>query len=181
MNWQKIREFNELRMFFFNAPAIIPGLDGIDISGHQSDLDLRIVPADFVIIKATQGVQYVSPVCDRQYQQAKRLGMKLGVYHFANGLDPVAEAQHFVRSIRGYLGEAILALDWEADAVNRGREWVRAFVRSVKQSTGVTPLIYGTANSFDYNEIPGLAREEGCKLWVAHYLGSGRERVLGFH
>ena len=47
-------------------------LKGIDISNWQNGIDLSAVPADFVICKATQGTWYVSPDCDRQYQQAKK-------------------------------------------------------------------------------------------------------------
>ena len=60
-------------------------LKGIDISNWQKGLDIASTGAEFVICKATQGTTFVDPSCDRHYQLAKRLGLKLGVYHYACG------------------------------------------------------------------------------------------------
>lgn len=144
-------------------------MNGIDVSRWQPANITELVDYDFVIIKATEGTNYVSPFCDAQYQAAKKRGKKLGVYHFASGLDAVAEANFFVDNIQGYIGEAVLVLDWEANAVSRGREWVRAFVKQVKARTQVPPIIYGSASPLSAADIPGVAREENCGLWVAAY------------
>jgi lysozyme len=147
-------------------------MNGIDISNWQPANITELVDYDFVIIKATEGTNYVSPNCDKQYQAAKKRGKKLGVYHFASGLDPVAEANFFVDNVQGYIGEAVLVLDWEANAVSRGREWVRKFVQQVKARTQVPPMIYGSASPMAAADIPGIAREENCGLWVAAYPNS---------
>ena len=55
-------------------------LNGIDISAWQRGIDAASVPSDFVIVKATQGLDYINDDCDRAYQQAKAAGKKLGVY-----------------------------------------------------------------------------------------------------
>ena len=80
-------------------------LNGIDISGYQANIDLSKVAADFVIVKATEGISYVSPVCDHQYQQAKKLGKLLGVYHYAHPEynSAISEVDFFVKNIKGYL------------------------------------------------------------------------------
>jgi len=144
-------------------------MNGIDVSRWQPANITEIVDYDFVIIKATEGVGYVSPFCDTQYQAAKRRGKKVGVYHFASGGDARAEAEFFVNNVRGYVGEAVLVLDWEAGAVARGREWVRAFVKRVKELTNVPPIIYGSQSPLAAADIQGIAREENCGLWVAAY------------
>lgn len=147
-------------------------MNGIDVSRWQPPEITDLVDYDFVIIKATEGTSYVSPYCDAQYQRAKKRGKKLGVYHFASGLDAVAEANFFVDNVQGYIGEAVLVLDWEANAVSRGREWVRQFVKQVKARTNVPPMIYGSASPMQAHDIPGVAREENCGLWVAAYPNS---------
>src|SRR5699024_5202192 len=77
-------------------------LNGIDISSHQTGIDLAKVPCDFVICKATEGVGYVNPDCGRAYAQGQKLGKKLGVYHFATGKSSGAkEAGFFLQNIRG--------------------------------------------------------------------------------
>ncbi len=145
-------------------------MNGIDVSRWQPANITEIVKDyDFVIIKATEGTSYVSPFCDSQYQAAKRRGKKLGVYHFASGLDPVAEANYFIDNVQGYVGEAVLVLDWEAAVVNLGADWVRRFVNQVKARTNVPPMIYGSASPLSAHGIPALAQELNCGLWVAAY------------
>ena len=144
-------------------------LKGIDISHWQANLDIASTGAQFVICKATQGTTFVDPSCDRHYQIAKRLGLKLGVYHYASGGDPVAEADFFVRNIKGYIGEAILILDWEKTQNGRYYEhasWCLRFLNRVKELTGVKPLIYMSASVIkvaDWSKV--VAGDYG--LWVA--------------
>lgn len=147
-------------------------MNGIDVSRWQPANITELVDYDFVIIKATEGTNYVSPYCDTQYQKAKARGKLVGVYHFASGLDARAEADFFVDNIQGYIGEAVLVLDWEANAVSRGAEWVRAFVRRVKERTNVPPIIYGSASPLSAHNVPQVAKEEDCGLWVAAYPNS---------
>ncbi len=45
-------------------------LQGIDSSNWQKGINLDALAMDFAICKATLGASYVSPVCDRQMQQA---------------------------------------------------------------------------------------------------------------
>lgn len=144
-------------------------MNGIDISAWQPANITQLVDYDFAIIKATEGVGYVSPVCDQQYQHAKKRGKLVGVYHFASGGNAVAEADFFIKNIAGYIGEALLVLDWEAQAVARGGEWVRAFVRRVREKTGVPPVIYGSQSPLSSYNIPAIAAAENCGLWVAAY------------
>jgi lysozyme len=144
-------------------------MNGIDVSRWQPANITDLVDYDFVIIKATEGTSYVSPFCDQQYQAAKKRGKLLGVYHFASGLDPVAEANYFIDNCEGYIGEAVLVLDWEANAVSKGADYVRKFVRQVKARTNVPPIIYGSASPLSAHGIPKVAEEEDCGLWVAAY------------
>lgn len=144
-------------------------MNGIDISNWQPANITALVDYDFVIIKATEGTNYVSPACDAQYQAAKKRGKKLGVYHFASGLDPVAEANFFCDNVQGYIGEAILVLDWEANAIAKGADYVRRFCNQVKARTNVPPMIYASASPLQAHGIPAVAAEVNSGLWVAAY------------
>lgn len=145
-------------------------MNGIDISNWQAGINVSKVPCDFVICKATQGTTYVSPDCDRAYQQAKKAGKCLGVYHYASGGDPVAEAKHFLANIKNYIGEAILVLDWESNQNGRfseGASWCKKWLDYVYQQTKVRALIYmskSVCRSYDWSSI---APNHG--LWVAQY------------
>lgn len=144
-------------------------MNGIDVSSWQPSNITALVDYDFAIIKATEGTSYVSKSCDPQYQAAKQRGKLLGVYHFASGLDATQEADFFVDNIKGYIGEAMLVLDWEAGVMAKGSGWVRTFVRRVKERTGVNPVIYGSSSPLQSYGIPQVAKEENCALWVAAY------------
>ena len=45
-------------------------MNGIDISSWQRDINLSAVKADFVIVKATEGIGYVDKSCDMLFQKA---------------------------------------------------------------------------------------------------------------
>lgn len=145
-------------------------MNGIDVSGWQAGINLAAVPCDFVIIKSTQGTSYVNKDCDRAYQQAKAAGKLLGVYHYFSGGDPYAEAEFFVKNIKGYVGEAILVLDWEPQQNSKfgqGAAVAKPFLDKVKELTGVKPLIYiskSFCRSYDWSSV---ASE--YDLWVAQY------------
>lgn len=146
-------------------------MNGIDISNWQKGIDLTKVPCDFVIIKATQGVSYVNPDCDRAYQQAKNAGKCLGVYHYFGGGDATAEADYFVKNVQGYIGEAILVLDWESNQnskFSQGAAVAKIFLDRVYTKTGVKPLIYmskSVCRSYDWSSV--VAGDYG--LWCAQY------------
>lgn len=143
-------------------------MNGIDIASYQAGIDLSIVPCDFVIVKATEGTGYINPSCNAQAGQALKLGKKLGLYHFASGGDAVAEANYFVDNIKGYLGKALLVLDWEAEAVGRGPSWAQQWLDRVYQITGVRPLIYmsnSVVNSYDWSAVAN----SDYGLWNAGY------------
>ena len=144
-------------------------MNGIDVSKWQPANITDLVDYDFAIIKATEGTGYVSPNCDSQYQRAKARGKLLSVYHFASGGDAVAEANYFVQNVLGYIGEAILVLDYEASATNRGREWVRTFLRTVYDLTKVNVVLYASRSVVDSQNLKALCDEENCGLWLAAY------------
>lgn len=157
-------------------------LKGIDISHHQRNINLKAIDVDFVICKATEGVGYTDDMCDKFYQEAKRLGKKLGVYHFARpdlGNSAENEADWFVKETLGYHKEALLVLDWESG--NLGNvAWAKAWLDRVYSKTGIKPLIYMSASvmrSYDWSSV--VNADYG--LWVANYgtnNGAAQENVF---
>lgn len=146
-------------------------LNGIDIASHQGNINLAVVPCDFVIIKATGGDFYVNPYCDSRYQLAKKQGKKLGVYHYAHEGkvgDPIKEAEFFLKNIQGYLNDALLVLDYEEQYNTSTPDWCLRFLNHVYSKTGVKPLLYinsSTMNSYNWTGV--VAGDYG--LWLADY------------
>lgn len=145
-------------------------LKGIDISHHQNGISIANLDVDFVIVKATEGVGYTDECCDKFYQQAKKVGKKLGVYHFARpdlGNSAEDEADYFVKETLGYHKEAMLVLDWESgDLTNVS--WAKAWLDRVYSKTGVKPVIYMSASVMRSANWSSLVNAD-YGLWVANY------------
>lgn len=126
-------------------------LKGIDVSSYQKNLNVAAYPCDFVICEATEGTWYVNPVCDAHYQQAKASGKLLGVYHYARpdtGNSAADEADYFLGNIKGYIGEAVLALDLECAGWQNFSTWAKAWLNRVYEKTGIRPLFYSPGAGF---------------------------------
>lgn len=142
-------------------------LNGYDISNNQGNIDNSIVPGDFVIIKATEGVGWTDPNCDANYQQAKKAGKRLGVYHFArpDGNGATAEADWFVSQVRGYVKEAVLVLDLEVKPITPA--WAKEWLDRVYSLTGVHPWIYMSQSPASTGDWSSVWADYG--LWMAQY------------
>ena len=159
-------------------------LKGIDISKWQAGINLSALgnQVDFVICKATEGVGYTDKNCDGFYQQAKSLGKKLGVYHFARpdlGNSAIAEADWFLKETKGYHKEAILVLDWESGNL-KDVTWAKKWLDRVYEKTGVKPLIYMSASVMSSADWSSVVKAD-YGLWVANYgsnNGTAQESVF---
>ena len=143
-------------------------LRGIDISKWQNGIDLAKIDIDFCIAKATEGLTFVDPCCDKFIQKTKKLGKPFGFYHFARPYnDAVKEAEAFVKNTKGYYDDGMPMLDWEAE--NKWDvAWAKRWLDRVAQLTGVKPYIYmseSIANAYDWSSVINA----GYKLWVAKY------------
>jgi GH25 family lysozyme M1 (1,4-beta-N-acetylmuramidase) len=148
------------------------GLNGIDISSWQDDLVVsNMGSCDFIIVKATGGAGYKNECFERHANDTLATGKLLGCYHYARdrGYEGSAEAEadHFINAFRPYIGKAIPFLDWEADALNLGVAWAKAWLDRVKAKTGVTPGIYTSKSvcfAYDWSSVA-----KTYPLWVAQY------------
>lgn len=138
----------------------------VDVASHQAGIVTGTLDCDAVICKATEGTGYVNPYCDEHYQSAKAGGKLLGVYHYASGGNPEAEAEFFINNVQGYLHEAILVLDWESgdNAAWGDSSWVARFCAHVVALTGVNPMIYVQRSAA--NQCVGLG---DYGIWLAEY------------
>lgn len=143
--------------------------DMIDVSSWQTGINVTTSGAQIVVAKATEGIGYVNPDCDRVVQDALAAGQGVGVYHFAHtGNNAVAEANYFIDNTRGYIGKGIVPiLDWEPSAPwDTG--WALTWLRTVEAAWGTKPIIYMnqfTENSYNWDSV--VAGNYG--LWIAAY------------
>jgi len=135
---------------------------GIDISGHQINLDFSKVKTDVVIIKATEGCSYKNPLLKLQYAKAKSIGCHVGFYHFLRTNNPTEEAKFFLEAIKGLESDCKYIIDCETEP-SGANERVRQFAYYLK-SQGKEPALY-SGLSF-YNDY--LSKTD-LPLWIAAY------------
>lgn len=150
-------------------------LRGIDVSGYQAlgasyshpNVETAYSGSDFVIAKATQGTQPMNRYMTAQLQRALADGKLIGVYHYAEGGSPVAEADAFVACVSAYIGKALLCLDWEnGDNDAWGSTvWARQFVDRVYAKTGIYPFVY----TYPAGRSQVASCADVARLWIAGY------------
>lgn len=150
------------------APVASANMNVIDVSGWQSADVTRVVDADAAIVKITEGSGYINPSWRSQTDWARQTGKACGGYHYAGGGDVTAEVNHYLNQFDGYVGQCVLALDWESNgnAAWGNGDWVRQWVNQVYARTKVWPIVY-VQDSAVY-QIPSDVRAR-CMLWKAQY------------
>lgn len=168
------------------VPAVASAdMRGVDVSNWQCSIDTGVIDADFVVVGTTWGTGGLSNLCLRngvnqaanyQLERAVSSGKSIGVYHYALGRDPVAEADFYVDHVSRYIGRAVLVLDWESiDNPQFGRgAWVDSWVRRVHDRTRVWPIVYVQASAL--GQLSAWVREH-CGVWVAQYASN---RLTGY-
>ncbi len=155
-----------------DTKPVLGTLRGIDISNWQASMDVAAVSADFVILKASEGVDWKDPAFDTLLEKVKKTDKLIGFYHFARPTannTPEAEAESFLKFITpsGLIGKAILALDWEAEN-KQNVAYAKAWLDYVYNKTGVKPWIYmseSVTKNYDWSSVANA----GYPLWVAKY------------
>lgn len=144
-------------------------LNGIDISWFQRGINIAAVPADFVIVKATESTWYTNPCFRAQADATLNSGKLLGIYHYIGGGNAKAEAQYFVNAAKPYIGRAVLALDFESgsNSAYGDTAYLQQCAQTVYNLTGVRPLLYGSQR--DYGRLAAVSKATNCGLWIAQY------------
>ena len=139
-------------------------MNGIDISNWKRGFSLEDTRPEFVIVKATEGIGFVDKSCDGFVQEAIRLDIPFGFYHFARRNDSRAEARFFHEQTMGYDKKGIPVLDLET---GQSAEFVRNFMDEYHDLTGVWPWLYTSA--YNLRNVYSDLVAENCGLWVAGY------------
>lgn len=151
------------------STPVAADMNGVDVSSWQSNINIKNLDADFVVVKATEGTAYVSPVYRKQANDTIRSGKKLGLYHYMSyNASPKRQAEHFYSNVKNYVGTAVMVLDFEGSAVNNGVTFALEFLREFEALSGVKAMIYmsqSVTTALNWN--PAVKQNYG--LWVAQY------------
>ena len=163
---------------------------GIDVSEHQKWIDWDSVKAsgiEFAMIRVGyrgwgSGAIIEDKYFERNIREAKRVGLKVGVYFYSGAIntsEAIEEAQFVINKVRNYSLDYPIAFDFE-DFENTESRYYKldknqrtdisiAFLDTVKRY-GYTPMIYGNPNYFNnerYFDTSRLVTQ--YKVWLAHY------------
>ncbi len=160
-------------------------IKGIDISNNNSISNLGAARAEgyeVCIIKATEGVNWVDPKLDINYNLAKAEGFKVGFYHFmSEKTSPTQQAIDFYNAIKDKVYEVIPCLDIESNSQNRNSTQITdrclEFLAKFKELSGLDCMIY-TGGYFGRNNLD--SRIKVYKAWIAHY-GVSAPMATGFY
>ena len=148
-------------------------LFGVDVYSGEGKNILEKIKYDFAIVKVSGNPQshawdYVNPYAEKQAADCMKKTGLLGLYHFTCGKsDPCVEADFFIKNVKklGYLGKAMLVIDYEAEAVRRGRSWVKKFADRITELAGYKPVIYSYSSAINEQNLGNL----GYPIWCANY------------
>jgi GH25 family lysozyme M1 (1,4-beta-N-acetylmuramidase) len=169
----------------FARPA---GLPGLDVSGHQGNVNWGYVKAHnarFAYVKATESTTFRNPYFRQQYRGAYRAGLIRGAYHFAlpDRASGAAQANFFVNNGGDWSADGRTlpgALDIEYNPYgptcygrsHRGMvSWIRDFIQQYRARTGRWPTIYTTTDWWRTctGNHGGFGRTQ---LWIARWSSS---------
>ncbi len=153
-------------------PASEPTYFGMDVSAYQGYINYDKVKQEgieFVYIKATEGTWYTDRYLKYNYENAKRVGIKVGFYHYVratNADSARAEARYFVNAISGLEGFYHYV---RATNVDSARAEARYFVNAI---SGLEPDCrlamdfedFRGLNNREVNEISNIFLEETKRL-----------------
>ena len=141
-------------------------LKGIDISNWQRGFSLANTKPDFVIVKATEGLNFTDKCCDGFVQDAITLNIPFGYYHFARSNDAEKEATYFYNQTKGYVGKGIPILDFE---VLNSNTWLETWCKTFYQLSGVKPWVYMNSDYINNRGYGTTWIKANCGLWLAGY------------
>lgn len=131
---------------------------GIDISAHNGTIDFDRVRADsvtFVLMKATEGMDFCDAMFDRNAAAAHSAGLKVGAYHFFRFETPGhLQAYAFLTAVGNARVDMPLAIDVEnwknADGVPR-EEIVNQLSQMVNvlREAGYRVMIYTNKDGYE--------------------------------
>jgi hypothetical protein len=136
-------------------------VQGFDIAGYQP-VAFNTAGIDFVIIKITEGTNYINPNWTGQRATARAHNLVTGFYHFVRPGSMIAQADFFLKQFTLQPGD-VLAFDWEDTGVSGAQKdaWIK-YVQS--KAPGHRVLLYCNRDFWNNRQSSNFA---GDGLWIA--------------
>jgi lysozyme len=162
-------------VFDFTATAYIPPVMSdvvIDLSHWQAAVDFACAKSAgivAVILKATQGAQWIDATFAKRFAAARAAGLLVGAYHFLDNSSPQLQVAHFLSVAEGC---RVLALDAEPNGIGGTvtiAQTAEAAAR-LHMATDRAPLLYVGRYGPDGRGtgLPSRILAQ-CPLWLPAY------------
>lgn len=168
---------------------------GIDVSAHNGpDLNfdtLRNVGAEFVMIKATEGVSIKDSRFHSNYYKAKEAGLKIGAYHFFRfDCTGMMQALNLMHSVRGKELDLPLIIDveeWTNPVTHPTPGIMESLIEMIEylDTHGYPVMIYTNKNGYErfvkgrlenyplwLCSLSELTKDIKCHIWQFSHRGS---------
>ena len=144
----------------------------VDLSHWQAPIDFAKAKAAgivAVILKATQGSQWIDATFSERWADATAAGLLVGAYHFLDNSPPERQMENFLSMAEGC---PVLALDAEQNEIGGTVTVPQAAeaVARVQMATGKAPLVYINRYGPDGRgtDFPNSVLSR-CPLWLPAY------------
>lgn len=155
-------------------------MKGIDVSHWQGDIDwdkVKTSDVEFAIIKAggSDAGFYKDPKFERNYSEAKRVGIPIGSYYFVGSKcisynDGMADAERFINFLNGKTFEYPVYIDLETTSIadkSGATEACIGFCETMEKSKYFSGIyasdLYGFQDRLEILKLKNIAK------WVARY------------
>lgn len=162
---------------------------GVDVSVYQGQIDWNTLAEQrisFAFIKATEGSGSEDPNFQRNWEQARQSGLRVGAYHFFSfdsGGD--SQAENFIRAVEPAEGMLPPVVDVELYGEKKRNpparedvtEQLSLLLERLEEHYGQRPVLYATGSAYD-RYLAG--NYEGYDIWIRNVywtprLKDGRE------
>jgi lysozyme len=167
-------------------------MNGIDVSHNNGIINWDKVAQnptkiDFAYIKVSEGVNCTDASFHFNATEAKRVGIKIGYYHFAtlNTTDDVPDARSEADDFTNLLKAAPPAdlppvLDIELNKVCLDKphvlEWINSFYAEMSADGYTNTILYSYASFLDSN-LPADHNLGNIPLWLAGYVDAAKLKL----
>ena len=131
--------------------------EGIDVSHYQGNIDWDAVvsgtPISYVYLKATEGASLVDDTYQRNLNEARRVGLSVGSYHFYRpNVDWKKQFDNMVSVVKTDNQDLVPIIDIEHRGSVSEETFIsdlRSFIEKVTEYYGKKPLLYTYHNFYN--------------------------------
>ena len=133
---------------------------GIDVSTYQDNIEWDKISSEgikFAYIKATEGKDFTDNLFATNWENAKRVGIRRGAYHFFTfGSHGIEQAEHFIKVVPNEIDSLPPVIDIEFDGNSSKtpskellRKELRDFIYQIESNYNRKPILYVTYEAYE--------------------------------